>query len=181
MTSAAQRNQNSARGAMYLLMPAPPGPPLSAPAAARPGIWTTLKWSRRPIHIKPVRRMCGRRTEGCCRELVRIQADKQDDRQGGYYASDYGAGNGIQRIHFEILPGKGGLKNRAATPIIQFLNAPAVFGLLLVPAGRPCLLSGCVAAVVGAQPLEATTPARTIARPIVSLPMRPSLRMSKPA
>ena len=34
---AAQRNQSNARGAMYLTMPAPPGPPLSAFAAARPG------------------------------------------------------------------------------------------------------------------------------------------------
>ena len=33
----AQRNQSSARGATYLVMPAPPGPPLSAAAAARPG------------------------------------------------------------------------------------------------------------------------------------------------
>ena len=37
VATAAQRNQNSARGAMYLVMPAPPGPPLSAAATARPG------------------------------------------------------------------------------------------------------------------------------------------------
>ncbi len=40
---AAQRNQNSALGARYLVMAAPPGPPLSAAAAASPGVWTTLK------------------------------------------------------------------------------------------------------------------------------------------
>ena len=43
VATAAQRNHHSARGAMYLLMPAPPGPPLSAAAAASPGTCTTLK------------------------------------------------------------------------------------------------------------------------------------------
>ena len=43
VASADQRNQNSARGATYLVMPAPPGPPLSAAASARAGVWATLK------------------------------------------------------------------------------------------------------------------------------------------
>ena len=36
-------NQKRARGAMYLVTPAPPGPPLSAAASASPGVWATLK------------------------------------------------------------------------------------------------------------------------------------------
>ncbi len=43
VTSAAQRNQNSARGATYFVMPAPPGPPLSAAASASAGTCTALK------------------------------------------------------------------------------------------------------------------------------------------
>jgi len=60
VASAAQRNQSSARGATYLVTPAPPGPPLSAAAAARAGICTTLKYQSSPIHITPAA-MCSQR------------------------------------------------------------------------------------------------------------------------
>jgi hypothetical protein len=43
VASAAQRNQKSARGATYLVIPAPPGPPLSAAASASAGVCATLK------------------------------------------------------------------------------------------------------------------------------------------
>ena len=43
VATAPHRNHSSARGATYLLMPAPPGPPLSAAASASAGTWTTLK------------------------------------------------------------------------------------------------------------------------------------------
>ena len=43
VATAPQRNQNNARGATYLLMPAPPGPPLSAAASAMAGVCATLK------------------------------------------------------------------------------------------------------------------------------------------
>ena len=43
VATAPQRNHNKARGATYFEMPAPPGPPLSAAAAARAGVCTTLK------------------------------------------------------------------------------------------------------------------------------------------
>jgi len=43
VASADQRNQNNARGATYLVMPAPPGPPLSAAASASAGVCATLK------------------------------------------------------------------------------------------------------------------------------------------
>src|SRR5260370_19869055 len=43
VASADQRNHSRARGATYLLMPAPPGPPLSAAAAARAGLFTALE------------------------------------------------------------------------------------------------------------------------------------------
>ena len=43
VASADHRNHFRASGAMYLLTPAPPGPPLSAAAAARPGVCTALK------------------------------------------------------------------------------------------------------------------------------------------
>ncbi len=43
VASAAHRNHKSARGATYLLIPAPPGPPLSAAATAMAGVCTALK------------------------------------------------------------------------------------------------------------------------------------------
>ncbi len=43
VASADQRNHSRARGATYLLTPAPPGPPLSAAAAAMAGVCTALK------------------------------------------------------------------------------------------------------------------------------------------
>src|SRR5579859_698981 len=43
VATAPQRNQKSARGATYLVMPAPPGPPLSAAASASAGVCATLK------------------------------------------------------------------------------------------------------------------------------------------
>ena len=43
VSSAAQRNHSSARGATYLLMAAGPGPSLSAAAAPTAGICTKLK------------------------------------------------------------------------------------------------------------------------------------------
>src|SRR6188768_2545803 len=43
VATAPQRNHQSARGATYLLTPAPPGPPLSAAASARAGVCTALK------------------------------------------------------------------------------------------------------------------------------------------
>src|SRR5258707_10035831 len=49
VASADQRNHNRARGATHLLMPAPPGPPLSAAAAAMAGACTALKQDKSPI------------------------------------------------------------------------------------------------------------------------------------
>ena len=43
VTSAPQRNQASARGATYLVMPAPPGPPVSPAASPSAGTCTKLK------------------------------------------------------------------------------------------------------------------------------------------
>src|SRR5262245_33476392 len=60
VASAAHRNQNRARGATYLVIPAPPGPPLSAAATPSAGICTTLKYHNNPIHITP-ERMCSQR------------------------------------------------------------------------------------------------------------------------
>src|SRR5258708_19926826 len=53
VASADHRNHRRARGATYLLMPAPPRPPLSAVAAAKAGVCTPLKKYNKPIHNMP--------------------------------------------------------------------------------------------------------------------------------
>jgi hypothetical protein len=54
---------------MYFETPAPPGPPLSAAASARPGVCTTLKYQSRPIHMTPAR-MCSQRASPSSWKLV---------------------------------------------------------------------------------------------------------------